>query len=166
MNTAAWNSFEVKIPVRTDVKTLYECWTTQSGIESWFLRSAIFTSAQGVTRKKDEPIQKGDGYTWHWHGYNDDAVEKRVITEANGKDFLQFEFSGNCLVTVRLQPAKDHTMVLLTQERIPEDNNPKTNLFVGCQLGWSFYLANLKSIVEGGIDLRNRDTTLTHVVNA
>jgi hypothetical protein len=37
---------------------------------------------------------------------------------------------------------------------------------VGCQLGWTFYLTNMKSIAEGGIDLRNRDIDFKNVVNA
>jgi hypothetical protein len=31
---------------------------------------------------------------------------------------------------------------------------------VQCQLGWTFYLANLKSVIEGGVDLRNKNVDL------
>jgi hypothetical protein len=57
-------------------------------------------------------------------------------------------------------------MVNLRQHKIPDDSNPATNLFVGCQLGWTFYLTNMKSIFEGGIDLRNQDIDFKNVVNA
>jgi len=46
--------------------------------------------------------------------------------------------------------------VELIQENIPEDADPSKNLFVQCQVGWTFYMANLKSVIEGGIDLRNK----------
>jgi hypothetical protein len=32
--------------------------------------------------------------------------------------------------------------------------------------GWTFYLANLKSVLEGGLDLRNKNARLQRLVNA
>jgi len=54
----------------------------------------------------------------------------------------------------------------LTQENIPEDNNPASNLLVGCVEGWTFYLANLKSYLQGGIDLRNKNVNIQGVINS
>ena len=54
----------------------------------------------------------------------------------------------------------------LTQEKIPLDEESKVNYHLGCMEGWTFYLANLKSILEGGIDLRNKNVNLTKVINA
>jgi uncharacterized protein YndB with AHSA1/START domain len=166
ITTSTWSTFTLQIPIKADVQSLYKAWATQEGIERWFLRSAKYTDGNGVARRSNELIQKDDRYHWLWHGYSDDATEKRVITDANGRDRFQFEFSGDCLVTVTLHSNGGMTMVKLVQDRIPEDNNPSTNLFVGCQLGWTFYLTNLKSIFEGGIDLRNRDVSLRQVINA
>jgi uncharacterized protein YndB with AHSA1/START domain len=166
MNTRSWSEFEVRMPVKADVKTLYDAWTTQTGIERWFLRSAIYTSSDGTTRKETEEVKKDDMYRWLWHGYPDHVMENNPVLDANGKDLFQFVFTGKCIVTVKLKPINGITMVSLHQGRIPEDNNPATNLFVGCQLGWTFYLTNLKSIMEGGIDLRNRDEALQSVINS
>jgi hypothetical protein len=38
--------------------------------------------------------------------------------------------------------------------------------FIECGSGWSFYLVNLKSILEGGPDLRNKNPDVKHVINA
>jgi hypothetical protein len=160
MQTQTWNRFEVQLPVRAGMQQLYDAWTTRSGIEKWFLRSSVFISPEGKQRHADERAGQGDTYTWMWHGYDDKVKEQRTILQANGKDFLQFEFSGDCLVTVKLKEEKDYVRVMLTQERIPADDNPATNLFVGCQIGWSFYMVNLKSIMEGGIDLRTKDINI------
>ena len=130
------------------------------------LRSAIYKTPQGSLRGVAEPVQKGDRYRWLWHGYPDDVIESNDVLDANGKDIFQFEFTGKCFVTIKLEGVKGLTMVNLRQHKIPDDLNPATNLFVGCQLGWTFYLTNLKSLFEGGIDLRNKDTDLTFVVNA
>jgi len=145
---------------------LYDAWASQSGIEKWFLRSAIFQSPDGKIRGYSESVQPGDLYAWLWHGYSDDIKEQKKVVEANGKYFFQFIFTGDCLVSVKLESQKNQTIVTLVQEKIPDDDNPATNLFVNCQLGWTFYLANLKSVMEGGIDHRNRDIQLEKVVNA
>jgi hypothetical protein len=162
----SWNEFSIRIPVKSQVAELYAAWATQGGIERWFLRSAIYKTAQGSLRGSKELVQPGDHYHWLWHGYPDDAAESHAVLEANGIDQFQFQFTGKCIVTVWLERMKDYTMVNLKQEKIPDDKNPATNLFVGCQLGWTFYLANLKSIFEGGIDLRNRDIDFKHVINS
>ena len=71
-------------------------------------------------------------------------------------DFLKFTFSGGSEVSVSFKSAKGLTIVELTQEYIPEESDLDKNLYVQCQIGWTFYLANLKSVVEGGVDLRNK----------
>jgi hypothetical protein len=47
------------------------------------------------------------------------------------------------------------------QEHIPQESDPEKNLYVQCQLGWTFYLANLKAVMEGGKDLRNKRVELS-----
>ena len=40
------------------------------------------------------------------------------------------------------------------------------SIYVDCSYGWTFFLANLKSVLEGGIDLRNRNVDIKNVVNS
>lgn len=56
--------------------------------------------------------------------------------------------------------------VALVQEQIPTDDESKFQFHIGCQMGWSFYLANLKSLYEGGIDLRYKKEKFTQVINS
>lgn len=164
--TEAWNSFTLRVPIKASIGTLYKAWTTQQGLESWFLRKAAFTQSNGSPRQADSFIQKGDTYHWLWHGYGDETFEKNPVIDANGKDLLQFIFTGNCLVTVHIKEERSEVLCELKQENIPLDSNPETNLVLGCSGGWTFYLANLKSILEGGIDLRNRNENLKRVINS
>lgn len=161
-----WTTFIKRVPVKADVQTLYDCWATQNGLEKWFLRKAEFKIDHHHIRDRNSPIQKGDKYEWFWFGFPNSVAESNIITEANGKDFLQFRFSGNSLVSVNIKEEEGETIVELTQESIPLDENPITNLYIGCGTGWTFYLANLKSIVEGGIDLRNKNVKISNVINA
>jgi len=151
-----WSKFKITADFDTDVRSIYEAWATSAGLEKWFLRKADFYAIAGRLREPDEFIKKEDTYSWYWHGYDDNAVENGQVLENNGSDLLKFTFSGGSIVTVDIQSKYGLTVVELTQENIPEELDPSKNLFVQCQIGWTFYLANLKSIIEGGNDLRNK----------
>ena len=156
MATNDWTKFTIKADFNTDVRSIYQAWTTPEGLESWFLRKANFYAIAGRLREPHESILKEDVYEWYWHGFDDSAVEKGEVLEVNSIDSVKFTFSGGSIVTVNVDCKNDLTILELTQENIPEESDPSKNLFVQCQIGWTFYLANLKSIIEGGIDLRNK----------
>lgn len=88
-----------------------------------------------------------------------------TFTQANGKNSLQFTFAGQCLVDISLMEQDDFVIVTLTQKNIPTDDHSKKNIRLGCHGGWSFYLVNLKSVYEGGLDLRNKNTDLKPMLN-
>jgi uncharacterized protein YndB with AHSA1/START domain len=148
MENFDWTSFTLRIPIKANMETLYAAWTTKSEIEKWFLKEANYES---------------DTYFWHWFLYEE--TEKGRITRANGIDTFEFTFAGECLVTIKLTAENDHTVVTLTQSNIPTDDNSKRNIRLGCHNGWSFYLVNLKSVYEGGLDLRNKDTRFKPMLN-
>lgn len=156
MTNNKWISFKVSGDYNTDIRSLYEAWATTAGLEKWFLRKATFYTIPRRTREPEEFIMKEDTYEWYWHGFGDDAVEKGQILEANGYDLLKFSFSGNTTVSVQLSSRNGISLVELTQENIPIEEDPAKNLYVQCQIGWTFYMANLKSVIEGGLDLRNK----------
>jgi uncharacterized protein YndB with AHSA1/START domain len=166
MSKLNWSSFAVRIAVNASVEKLYWCWATREGIEYWFLRMSEYKKPDGSLRTNDEMVQAGDTYTWRWHGWDDKTTEHGTILDCNGKDFFKFSFgkAGNCAVTIKKE--NNYTIVELVQTEIPDDEEGKQNWHVGCKTGWTFYLTNLKSLLEGGIDLRNRDEQLTNVINA
>lgn len=156
MNGRNWTKFTLTADFDTDMRSIYKAWTTAAGLESWFLRKAYFYTITGRIRDPKEFIMKEDIYEWYWHGFDDGIVQKGEILEMNNTDFLKFSFTDNTIVSISLSTSNGLTILELTQENIKDDPDPSRNLFVQCQTGWTFYLANLKSIVEGGIDLRNK----------
>ena len=161
-----WSRFSTRININADHQDIYAAWSTRRGLERWFLRVAEFAKPDNTLRDDIDAIAKGDAYRWLWYGYDDSVAEKGTILDANGKDFLRFTFAGSCVVTVVIKKEVDETIVELIQENIPLDETARTNYHLGCMTGWTFYLANLKSILEGGIDLRNRNQNLQKVINA
>ncbi|MBI3578002.1 MAG: SRPBCC domain-containing protein [Ignavibacteriales bacterium] len=161
-----WSAFTQRVPVRAAIQQLYDAWATQAGLECWFLRKAEFTQPDKTVRDGKSHVQQGDAYEWLWHGWSDDVVERGTVLEANGKDFFKFSFGKAGIVSVTIKTELGISLVELAQAGIPTDEDSKAYFHVGYTKGWVFYLTNLKSIFEGGIDLRNRDVNLKNVITA
>lgn len=151
-----WSSFSQKIKIKAPLQTIYDLWTTRRGIESWFLRMAEFKHPDGTLLREDEPVSKGDTYHWRWHGWPDSVEDFGEILEANGKDRMSFVFGKAGIVTVDLTTEDNSTLMTITQSNIPTDEDSKVNFHLGCSTGWTFYRCNMKAVVEGGTDIRNK----------
>lgn len=165
-NKYSWDKFTVRIPIEAAPQDLYNAWATRTGMEKWFLRFSEYKTADGTIRGNYDPVLAGDTYAWMWHGWPDEMVEKGTILECNGTDLFKFSFgnAGDC--TVKIYEEQDETIVELMQENIPETEEGKHYWHVGCKTGWTFYLANMKSLFEGGPDLRNKNENLKQVINS
>ena len=159
-----WSCFTKRITVNATMRAIYNAWSTRSEIERWFLSKAEFAGPGSVPRGKDERFSGGDTYRWEWHGYVNGSPERGRILEANGHDFLSFTFADESVVEVRIVNEDGEKVVQLTQKHIAPDEN--LHIYIGCGEGWTFYLSNLKSVLEGGIDLRNKNQSIQRVVNS
>lgn len=161
--TQDWTSFTIDIAVKSTLSTIYNAWTKSSEIEKWFLESCTYMSPNKLNIAANAHVKPEDTYEWTWYLY--DVLEKGRVTQANGKDFFQFTFAGDCLVDVQLKEVGENTVVTLKQHNIPTDEKSKFNIRIGCLQGWTFYLLNLKSFYETGYDLRNKNPELKGVNN-
>ena len=166
MQAYDWNNFTKRIPILAPQFSLYAAWASKTGLESWFLREALITKADGSMREPDELVEAGDSFEWRWHGYDDSTVDRGRILSANGKDQLSFSFSGKNILTVSFQQESGELICSIEQEMKQDTEEEKRYFYIECGLGWTFYLANLKSVFEGGSDLRNRNTNIQKLVNA
>lgn len=159
-----WSKFTKRITVNSNMRAIYNAWAIPAEIERWFLASAEYKTSDNKSRSKNERVLSGDTYEWKWHGYPNGAVERGKILEANGHDALSFTFADECVVDVIILSENGEKVVQLLQKQIKPDEN--LQVYVGCGEGWTFYLANLKSVLEGGVDLRNKNVNISNVVNA
>ena len=160
-----WTRFTLRINIKASAEKLYKAWSTRKGIEEWFLRISEFYDKDGKLKAAEEPVAAGDTYKWWWFGWGDDIVERGTILAANNANELSFSFGkgGNCKVSINRY--NDEYIVELIQDQIPDNEEGKQYYHLGCKMGWTFYLSNMKSILEGGVDLRNRDVNTTEMVN-
>lgn len=161
-----WSRFTVRINVKAPVEKLYWCWATKEGIEFWFLRRSDYKKLDGTLCSGHEFVKKGDRYSWWWDGYPDEVVEHGEILDANGKDLFQFKFGEAGICTVKIYEEQGEKIVELVQDQIPTDDKGKQNWHIGCKTGWTFYMANMRSMLEGGTDLRNKNEQLQNMLNA
>jgi uncharacterized protein YndB with AHSA1/START domain len=163
MKNFDWTRFTKRIAVKAPLEALYNAWTQSAELERWFLQTARFLDSAGNPMDGREPTAAGMTYEWTWFLY--DGLEKGMVLQANGRDHFQFTFAGDCVVDVSLKEEYLYTVVELTQSNIPTDDESKERIRLGCSSGWSFYFVNLKSVYEGGLDLRSKDERLRPMVN-
>jgi len=163
MKNFDWTAFSLKIVVKAQLSTIYNAWTKPSEVEKWFLKKANYLDKERKPIARDANTESGHLYEWSWYLY--DVVERGRILLANGKDHFQFTFAGDCIVDVKLSEKDGYTFVELVQKDIPTDDESKKEVRLGCHTGWSFYLVNLKSVFEGGLDLRNKNEIFKRMVN-
>lgn len=162
MENFNWTTFTKRIAIQATLADMYDAWTIPEKIETWFLKKAVYKRPNGSNLPKDVRFTIGDQYEWHWYLF--EGIEKGKITASNEKDFIQFQFA-NSLVEVHLSELEGNILVTLTQKDIPTDDDSKRDIRLGCEKGWTFFLLNLKTVYENGIDQRNKDERLIGMIN-
>ena len=135
MKNFNWTTFTKRIAVKSTMEQMYNAWAKAIELEKWFLSKANYFDSNNALVNKTAIVKKGFSYEWNWYLYNETG--KGTITEANGKDFFQFTFEKS-LVDVKLEQKDNHIIVELTQKNIPNDDESKQHIRLGCAAGCRF----------------------------
>lgn len=146
-------TFTRRIRIKSTAAKLYQAWASADGLSSWFLRDASYFDTDG--NERDGVAVKGDQFIWHWHGWNHE-FKGEVLAAEEGDEF-SFTFGEAGKVSVRFEQLDEQCEIVLTQSEIGTDEVALKNYYIGCSLGWSFWMVNLKAWVEHGITLNERD---------
>jgi len=157
-----FRKFIQRIYITKNPDHVYKMWTTVENIEEWNVKTASYHTSEGILKNRNDTIQKDDEYEWIW---NDGAKLNGVILEADDKENLRFTFGNDVIVNINLKQIGERTLVELIQEHNFEDAEMKFDNYMACFPGWEFYLINLKSVCEGGIDLRENNPDRDFLVN-
>ena len=159
-----FSQFKLRVNIKTSIENAYRAWTTAGGLDAWFLGGLIFTDENGNQRPDDSPAQPNDEYTCFSANKPGVVLIKGKVLRANGKDIYSFTFSKGCPVTITIYSEHNETIVELVESNLPTDEETIKRHYVGDSKGWIFYLTNLKSVLEGGLDLRNRNEDIKNVI--
>ena len=85
MSTYDWSQFHVHMYYLAPIDDVFRRFSTATGLESFYLRTATFTAADGRTRAPDECVQPGDAYDWQYaHDFGHPGVNQRPGTHGTG----------------------------------------------------------------------------------
>lgn len=136
-----WKEFTLRAAYKGTTEKLFKMWTDPKKLNKWFLTDA------------DIELKKGDKYMFKWAI---GAVENGKVLEVRRNSLFRFTFAG-CKVEVKFSKAGKECIVTLRQYDIPAGEEHKVGTHMSCQLGWTFFFTNLKSVLETGRDLREFD---------
>lgn len=159
-----FSQFKLRVNIKTSIENAYRAWTTAAGLKAWFLGGLVFSDESGIQRPDDSPAQVNDSYTCYSANKPGLVLITGKVLKVNGKDVFSFTFSKGCPVTITIYSEQNETIVELIESNLPTDEETIKRHYVGDSKGWIFYLTNLKSVLEGGLDLRNRNEDIKNVI--
>jgi uncharacterized protein YndB with AHSA1/START domain len=156
-----WTQFTRKIYIAADINTVYRAWTTPDGIIKWFIAKADYYAPDGTLRDGDAMVEVGDTYHWRWH---QDLEMRGTVLSVIENECFQFTFGNKdsdsdekIIVTAKFYAYANETMVELTQANMADTLEAHSGWHLGCNMGWSFFMTNLKALLHHGVDLRETD---------
>lgn len=157
----SWEEFKIYMYYRTTAEELFSAWATASGLESFFIKEALFQSIEDEVRSKNEIVDVGDKYKWLFH--HQFEVEGRVLAV---EPYERFSFTfGKMIVDVKLKRKDDLIELELIQSKIPTDTDTdRAWSHMNCRSCWIYFLMNLKSVLQYGNDLRENEPELSDCV--
>jgi uncharacterized protein YndB with AHSA1/START domain len=159
-----FSQFKLRVNVKASVEDVYKAWGTTAGLNSWFIGKMVFADEKGVVRPDNALVQAGDEYVCSFVTDPDKVIIKGKVLKANEKNLFSFSFSKNCPVTISIYSEHGETIVELIESNVPNEEEVVVRQYVSDSKGWIFYLVNLKSVLEGGLDLRNRNGEIKNVI--
>jgi uncharacterized protein YndB with AHSA1/START domain len=166
-----WTRFEGRIFLNATPDEVYRAWAVPENIVKWFIASAEYRTAETTIRPSTEPVTAGDSYHWEWH---QDLSARGTILEAVENERLVFTFGDKepgsdekIVVTVEVLPEEEGvTLLRLIQENMSDTPQAHVSWHMQCNLGWSFFMTNLKGLLEYGVDLRETDRERAYAARA
>ena len=159
--TYDWTCFKKQIFIEAEKEAVFQAWAVPEKIVQWFIAEADYTVADTSPRNAAEAVAAGDSYHWRWH---QDLEAQGDIIEVVENERLRFTFGNKTpnsdekiIVTVQVKEVANATLLELTQENMVLSDQAQVYWHMGCNLGWSFFMTNLKGLLEHGIDLRETD---------
>ena len=156
-----WTKFKKEVFIKAKLEDVYNAWAVPNEIIKWFIAEADYTTEDDVQRDQLAPIDQGDSYHWRWH---QDLEASGIVHEVIPNERITFTFgkrspnsNEDVLVDVEITAEADgYTKLSLLQHNMP-DTPYGHRYHLSCNLGWSFFMTNLKGLLEHGVDLREKN---------
>lgn len=156
------NEFRHSIYLNAALEEVYTIAASAAGICKWFMGRAVYTEPDGRELGSSENAYEGCSFCWKWLE-KDLEIDGRVLkSERNNK--FSFTFGKSFEVSFILENSGGRILFTLHQ-KYAADAEKNDFAQINCCTCWVFFLTNLKSVIENGIDLREtavKDDTLVN----
>jgi uncharacterized protein YndB with AHSA1/START domain len=163
-----WTYFKRRIYIKnTTVSEIFRMCATPKGLTEWFIQKAEYKDNKGRKREQNEVVRPGDTFKWTFH--NDNTVEGEILNAEKNKlfsfTFGENEPKSNDLVTVTfsIHEEKGKIWLDILQDNMIDSNYSRVYNYISCNMGWTFYMNNMKSIFENNYDLRTENVNRLYV---
>ena len=160
-----WTEFRQIEYIKAPRERVFEKWLTSKKIIEWFVAEAIYKHNWDMVRNPEEKIKAGDTYTWiFFQGIKMEGTILDVIDN----EYLSFTFGKkepgskeDVIVEIFFYPdTANITEIELHQKNIADSEYGHVNYNLSCMIGWCYFLTNLRSVIESGYDLREKEKDL------
>lgn len=141
--------FRMAILLRTTMQDAWYFISTSEGLCKWFMGKSAYYYAAGEQRRHNTSAETADTFRWEWLAK--DLSLAGSILESSRPELFRFTFGDAYEVAISLREQDNRIRVELRQQRLASTDEFS---WINCCVCWNFFLANLKSVVEHRIDLR------------
>jgi hypothetical protein len=151
MSDYDWSQFYVHMYYLAPLDEVFRRFATSSGMESFYIKSAVVESPEGIVRGPNEVFVTGDSYHFDYvHDFAHSGEIVKVIENA----LVSFTF-GVCTVSIRFREVDGATEVALHQTDCPLEDPERAWMHLNCRSCWIYFMTNLRSVLAGGPDIRD-----------
>ena len=147
-----WTQFDLHVAIDAEPDRILEAWSTIDGMESFFVEMMRITRPDGVERAPDERAEPEDKYVWRWQNGRCVLGEYR---QPQADNEVRFTF-GESKICISVKPYRDGSLLRLRQYDIPETEEARMHIHANCRGGWVYFLTVLKTLLEKGVDGRDK----------
>lgn len=146
-----WTKFNVYLHIDADPDRVLEGWKCAKGLKNFFIADMQVTDENHIPREDHELLRSGDLYAWQGvHNYSGEGkILKSDTTE------FSFTFGTSYIVNVTVEPQSKGTLLNLEQSDMTDTPEERVNGTLNCRSCWIYFMINLKSYLEHGVDLRD-----------
>ena len=155
-----WTSFDVYLYLEAAPADVLRYWQTVEGFTQFFVAEMTACNENDV-ELNDAMLTPGTRYSWR--GIHDYAGEGQFLEMTDAS--VEFSFGGRYHVGVRATPQGTGTCLHLRQSGIGEEEGEQVHGSLNCRSCWIYFLVNLKSVVEFGVDLRDQNPATADAIS-
>lgn len=141
-----WTEFLLKVEINASPSRVYRAWTESKEVKRWFTYDGFVEPRKNGTFRQ---------------AFVDGMAFDSTVLAVKKNSLFRFTFGSVEKVEVKIKKSGRKAECWLRQYDMRTTPDQKWMMHMGCRLGWTFFLTNLKAYLEHGVDLRSHNVKKT-----